>query len=60
MKIKIFFILILISISSYCVFSQSNKDTLKVKNLNEIIINSPRTEIPLKEMPAAILLQMNS
>jgi len=34
--------------------AQENKDSLKVKNLNELIITAPRTTMLLKEMPAAI------
>jgi outer membrane receptor protein involved in Fe transport len=34
--------------------AQDNKDSLKVKNLNEVIISSPRTFMPLKEVPSAI------
>ena len=37
------------------VFSQKpdtpKKDSVKVKNLNEVIISAPRTNIPLDEMP---------
>jgi iron complex outermembrane recepter protein len=38
----------------YTLFAQENKDSIKVKNLNELIVNGTRTDIPLKEIPYAI------
>ncbi len=31
-----------------------SKDTIKIKNLDEVIITAPRMDMPLKEMPSAI------
>jgi outer membrane cobalamin receptor len=46
------FMLLIFFIST--AIAQDKKDSLKVKNLNEVIISSPRTFIPLKEVPSAI------
>ena len=54
MKTKIFSFLILLFISLNSVFAQNEKDTMKVKNLKEVIVSASRTDIPLNQMPAAI------
>jgi len=59
MKTKIFSLFIIILFSTNFVIAQDDKDTMKIKNLNELIITAPRTDIPLKEMPAAISIVTN-
>ena len=54
MKTKILSIYIIMLFSMATVVAQNNKDSLKVRNLNEVIINATRTDMPLKEMPSAI------
>jgi iron complex outermembrane receptor protein len=59
MKTKTFLIFILILLSINSIIAQNDKDTMKVKNLNEVIVTAPRTDMPLKEMPAAISIVTN-
>ncbi len=59
MKTKIFSFLILILFSLATVVAQENKDSLKIRDLNEIIVTAPRTDMPLKQMPAAISIVTN-
>jgi len=57
MKIKIFILFILILFSVNYIKAQNKpekRDSIKVLNLNEVIVTAPRTNMPLKEMPAAI------
>ena len=46
-------------ISYVTTVAQENKDSLKLKNLNEVIVTAPRNEMPLKQMPSAISIVTN-
>ena len=57
-NIKLISIIIMLFVFLNSQFAQNKKksvsDTAKVKDLNEVIITAPRTEMPLKQMPSAI------
>jgi iron complex outermembrane receptor protein len=54
MKTRLFSVLILMFFSLATVVAQENKDSLKVRNLNEVIVSGTRNDVPLKEIPSAI------
>ena len=54
MKTKILSLLLFMLFSIATVIAQEKKDSLKIKNLNEVIVTSARTDMPLKQVPSSI------
>jgi len=56
MKTKILLVITMILFSLNSLIAQENKDSLKVKNLNEIIVSGTRANVPLNQIPSAITI----